>query len=397
MTNHTTSNKYIDPLGHLYLGDSNKLSISDKKIITIEEAILDYKNKKLSKSIQKKYFREQLQSVKNMNLPVIISFRDSYKDCCAIIKNVYKNNKIKGAIYISSINSLQLKFFKNLGMFFIITDDDINKKNNIISKIPQNKLLIAKKPSSLIKNKKQLSPKTFKRIIKDISLIRKKTSAKDIERINNYNIISFLRLPFRFEDTYVYQIRNSLYINMTNRCTNNCTFCPRLKEPVVKGYYLRLKKEPLSQEIIDEIKKRRNLKRFDEIVFCGYGEPTMRWKEVKKIAKWLKDKGCKVRINTNGHLNMIEKCNVVNEVEGLFDTISVSLNFHSDKLYNKYCNPIFGKKTYDQLLNFIKKAKEICPHVIVSVIEGHQDVDIKKSESIARKLGVKLRRRSYFK
>lgn len=324
-----------------------------------------------------------------------INYMVNKKKKITAVKKVYNKDKTRGAVYISSINSSQLKFFIKLGMFFIITSADINKKKNIISKIPQNRLLIANGRSFLFNNKgKHLNSKDLEKFIKSVSLIRKKTSSKDIERIIKYNTISFFELPFKPEDLYVYKIRNSLYINLTNKCVNNCVFCPREKEPVIKGYYLKINKEPSVKTVI---KKIGNPKKYDEVVFCGYGEPTLRLEEVKKIAKWIKRNRGKTRLNTNGQGSIIAGRDITPELKGLFDTISISLNFHNEDLYLKYCKPIFGKETWNKILDFAKKAKEVCPRIVLTVISGHKDVDINRCKKIADELNVNFRGRTYYK
>ena len=87
--------------------------------------------------------------------------------------------------------------------------------------------------------------------------------------------------------TVSYQIRNSLYLNLTQRCTANCVFCTRLTKPIVQGYNLALDREPTAQEVWDSID---DVKKYEEIVFCGYGEPTLRLDVIKEVAKKIKNK-----------------------------------------------------------------------------------------------------------
>ncbi|MFC2082344.1 TatD family nuclease-associated radical SAM protein, partial [Bacteroidota bacterium] len=106
--------------------------------------------------------------------------------------------------------------------------------------------------------------------------------------------------------TYTYQIRDSLYINVTNRCNADCVFCDRKGAATIEGYNLKMAKsdEPDADVYIMEI---GDPTKFKEIVFCGYGEPTIRWEIVKEVAKYVKDKGGKTRLNTDGHGNIINK------------------------------------------------------------------------------------------
>ena len=370
--------------------------IKKNKIIAIGVIGLDYHNKKASKNIQKKVFQRQLVLAKENNLPVIISCPKSYQDCYEILKKIYKD-KVKGVINFNSENKKQIKAFIDLGMFVSFSGDIISRRNKkaakIIPLVPQNKFLIR---SLNLKNKNKDYSKLIsdiKKTVEKIVLTRKRVSIEDIARITSYNAVSLFQLPVKLKDKYTYKIRNSLYINLTNRCTNKCDFCPRLKEPVVKGYYLKLKKEPTAKEVIKEID---NPKKFDEIVFCGYGEPTIRLKTMKKIAKWIKENGGKTRLDTNGLGSLIAGYNIAPQLKGLFDTISISLNFHNKNLYLKHCHPIFGEKTWKELLRFIEEAKEITPKVILTVIEKYKDVDINKCQKIADKLKVNFRRRTYY-
>ncbi len=374
--------------------------IKEKKIISIGEIGLDYADKKNNNDIQKIVFKKQLLLAKKYKLPIIVSCRFAYRDCYKIIKEIFgENNNIKGVLNFNSENKKQIKSFISLGMFISFSYNNYNLKNKkklfeIISTIPQDKLLIRslQNISSIIEYNKSLF--FLEKIIKTITKARKKVNIEDIKRITAQNAISIFGLSTKHEDVYVYKIRNSLYINLTNRCTNNCVFCPRIKNPTVKGYNLRISKEPSAIEII---KKIDNPKKYDEIVFCGYGEPTLRLQVVKKIAKWVKENKGKTRLNTNGHGNIIAGRDITSDLKNLFDIISISLNFHNKELYIKNCKPIFGKKTWDELLDFIRKIKNTCPNVIITAIEGYKGVNIIKCNGIAKKLRVKFRKRTYYK
>ena len=131
-------------------------------------------------------------------------------------------------------------------------------------------------------------------------------------------------------DTYVYSIEDdaehskTLYVNLTNKCSNACLFCIRNTVDEIKGKNMWLEKENV--EAKDVISQFENFDTPEEVVFCGYGEPFMKLDLLKEVAKYLKDNGIKVRVNTNGHGNFINKKSIVPEIKGLIDVISVSLN-----------------------------------------------------------------------
>jgi len=154
----------------------------------------------------------------------------------------------------------------------------------------------------------------------------------------------------------------------------------------VKGHLLRLDREPSEEEIRDSI---GDPKKFREIVFCGYGEPLQRLETVKNISQWVKEQGGRVRINTNGHANLIHNKNVLPELGGLVDSISISLDAHNEETYNAICKPVY-KNAYPAILEFVRQAKKVIPDVQVTVVTM-EGVDIERCRTIADELGVPLR------
>jgi TatD DNase family protein len=112
-----------------------------------------------------------------------------------------------------------------------------------------------------------------------------------------------------------------------------------MDDPSVKGYNLRLQTEPSAQELICEI---GDPTRFDEVVFCGYGEPTLRLGVIKEVARAVKARGGRIRLNTNGHGNLIHKRNILPDLAGLVDAVSVSLNAENAEKYLAICKPAYG-------------------------------------------------------
>lgn len=188
-----------------------------------------------------------------------------------------------------------------------------------------------------------------------------------------------------------YEINNALYLNLTNRCSNNCSFCVR-NHPEGIGFDLWLRKEPSLEEIIEDIK---NPERYSEVVFCGYGEPLERLREVIEICKYLKRKGVKTRINTNGQANLIWKRNIVPELEGLVDSISISLNAKNAGDYVKLCRPESGEAAYAAVLDFAKECVKYIPEVWLTVVDVISAYDIELCRSIACTMGAQFRVRHY--
>ena len=188
-----------------------------------------------------------------------------------------------------------------------------------------------------------------------------------------------------------YKIRNSLYLNITDRCTLVCQFCPKTQGvQKVHEYDLTLAQRPELDEIIRSI---GDPGAYDEIVFCGYGEPTLRLKVLKQVASWIKEHGGKVRINTDGLANLVNKRNVLPELKGLVDAVSVSLNAQEESVYNRHCQPALPG-SYQAMLDFLEQAPAWIPHVTATAIDGLDDVDIDACEKLADERGVEFRRRT---
>ncbi len=190
-----------------------------------------------------------------------------------------------------------------------------------------------------------------------------------------------------------YGLGESLYLNITNRCTNDCSFCVRRFEPGVGGYNLWLDKEPTTQEIINAI---GDPTKYKEVVFCGYGEPLLRLQVVVDVAKHLKKTypAVLIRVNTNGQANMIHHEDVTPEFEGIIDVLSISLNAENAEKYNELCNPEFGEDAFYSILEFTRKSKNHVPKVIVSVVNV-DEIDLEKSRKLAQELEVEFKVRNY--
>ena len=192
--------------------------------------------------------------------------------------------------------------------------------------------------------------------------------------------------------TITYTVGDSLYVNTTNRCSNSCDFCVRSHGEALYGD-LWLDHEPTKEEILADI-ERREPEKFPELVFCGYGEPTERQDDIVWVMRELKKKhpNLKIRINTNGQADLINGRDTTPELEGLVDTLSISLNCANAASYQKVCHSEFGEKAFDALIDYARRAKKYVPKVVFSVVRGSiPDSDIDICQKIADDAGVTLR------
>ncbi|MCL2838932.1 MAG: TatD family nuclease-associated radical SAM protein [Oscillospiraceae bacterium] len=193
-----------------------------------------------------------------------------------------------------------------------------------------------------------------------------------------------------------YELGNSLYINMTNRCSNDCEFCVRnLRDDVNGQDNLWLEREPTVDEIMEDISK-RDLSKYDEIVFCGFGEPMIRYDDVLNIAARLKASNSPpiIRVNTNGHGNLIAGRDITPELAGKIDVVSISLNAKNAAEYDKVCRSEYSEAAYAAMLDFAKLASKYA-RVILTVVDDMNAGDIEACRKIAKNLGVDFRVRTF--
>lgn len=192
------------------------------------------------------------------------------------------------------------------------------------------------------------------------------------------------------EPTLSYVIRDCLYLNITDRCTLVCQFCPKTQGVnQVHDFDLSLHQRPEYDDIIAAIGDPTDYK---EVVFCGFGEPTLRLKLLLQVAKYIKDRGGRVRLNTDGLASLVNKRNVLPEMAGLIDAVSVSMNAQNETLYDRHCCPAVSG-SYAAMLDFLRQAPNYIPEVTATAIDGLEGVDIAACEQLAHELGVNFRSR----
>ncbi|MBR2748392.1 MAG: TatD family nuclease-associated radical SAM protein [Firmicutes bacterium] len=192
-----------------------------------------------------------------------------------------------------------------------------------------------------------------------------------------------------------YEYGGGLYANITNKCPDRCEFCIRYMVDSLGGAdSLWLKREPTMEEIL-ELLDQWDLSKFEELVFCGYGEPTERLPELIETAEYARSKapGLKIRLNTNGLSDLINGRDTLPELSSVLDRISVSLNAKGPEEYLALCHPRFGIGAFEAMLDFTRRAKECIPDVTMSVVSGSIPYqDIEPCRRIAEEeIGVKFR------
>ena len=202
-------------------------------------------------------------------------------------------------------------------------------------------------------------------------------------------------MAMRDNAVITYQHGNGLYVNLTNRCPNSCDFCVRSYGDTLYGN-LWLDREPTVEEVIADIKA-QDLSTFDELVFCGYGEPTERLYDMLEVCRFVRSvSDISIRLNTNGQSELLWGKESTKRFEGLFDVVSISLNCADAASYDAVCHSRFGPDAYGAILEFASNVKPYVGEVVLSVVDTTiPPEDIEVCRATAERLGVTFRLREF--
>lgn len=188
----------------------------------------------------------------------------------------------------------------------------------------------------------------------------------------------------------------NIYVNLTNNCPCSCTFCLRNTKEMAESNSLWLDREPAAYEIIGEFEK-YDLTKFNEIIFCGFGEPLTRLDDLLEVAKYIKDRSrnTSIRVNTNGLADLIHKKETAPLLKDLINTVSISLNASNAEEYFRLTRSKFGIESYDAMLKFAVSCKEYVPNVIMTVVDCIGQEEIDACQVVCDTVGVPLRVRPF--
>ncbi len=368
-----------------------------RKVVAYGEVGLDYFYEHSIRTVQQRKFRDMLREARELRLPVIVHDRDAHEDTERIIAEEWPP-ELGGVMHCYSGDAAFALRMIDRGFHISIagpvTFPKAGALRDMVKQVPIERMLIETDAPYLAPQPvrgKRNEPAFVRHTAAMIAEV-KGLSFEDVARITGYNAMQLFGIgALPKQGMIAYPIRRSLYLNITNRCTAACTFCIRYHTDFVKGHNLRLNEEPSAEQVIAAI---GDPARYDEVVFCGYGEPLLRLDVVKAAAAEVKRRGGKVRIDTNGHGNLIHQRNILPELAGLVDAVSVSLNAQNAELYEKLTQPTFGPAAYGAVKEFISEAKKYIPDVAVTVVTA-PGVDVQACGKIADELGVRLRVREY--
>lgn len=369
------------------------------RLVAIGETGLDYHYDHSPREAQRKVFARQIELARELNLPIIVHSREADMDTMEILKAEGAGD-VGGVFHCFSGTKETAKQALDMGFYLsftgVVTFPKADALKEVVKYVPIEKMLIetdcpylAPAPHRGSRNEPSFVVETAKEIAKIKGL-----SIEDVGRITTLNAEELFGLRNSDDKAQIaYPIRKSLYLNITNRCSNHCSFCAKFQSYTVKGHYLRLRQEPAFADVIAAIGPDPEEK-YDEIVFCGFGEPLIRLDVVKQVGMHLKRRGCRIRIDTDGLANLVHGRNVLPELM-FVDTISVSLNAPDSAVYQKLIKTPFGDEAYPAILYFLRQAKKFIPKVIASAV-AVPGLDVEACRKVAEDdIGVKFRVREY--
>jgi TatD DNase family protein len=374
-----------------------KLASSSAKVVAIGEIGLDFYRDRSPREVQEEVFRRFIRVAREVALPLVVHDRDAHDRVMGILKEEGAA-QVGGVLHCFSGDPEMARECVDMG-FYISIPGTVTYSNNenlrqvIASTKIEHLLLETDCPYlSPVPHRGKRNEPAYVRITAEKVAEIKGLTLEDIARITSLNACRLFGLGAKKQNSKIaYRIRNSLYLNITNRCSNNCSFCAKFEDFTVKGHLLKLDHEPDAAEVLAAV---GDPSQYDEVVFCGYGEPLLRLDLIKDVAKELKLKGSRIRINTDGQANLVHGRNILPELEGVVDSISISLNASSAAEYLRLCHTPFGDAGFAGVCAFITEAKKYIPDVVASAVTV-PGVDIAAVRKLAASLGVIFREREY--
>jgi TatD DNase family protein len=384
------NNSLIDEIKHL---------AKHEKIVAIGEIGLDYFYDFSPKEKQMEAFKAQIDLALKINKPIIVHTRDSDDDMMNEIRS-HKDSGLKAQFHCFNGTLQNAKELIRLNHFISFAGNITFKKFDNLRDIAAN---LSMESIMLETDSPFMTPEPFRGKRNEpvnVKLVAEKLAeihhlnVEDVARLTSYNVFRMFGIGSKPGGiNFTYKIGDSLYINVTNRCDAKCEFCDREGDAVLNGYSLHMTKSDEPEALV-YIKEIGDPKQFKEIVFCGYGEPTIRWDVVKIIAKYVIEMGGKTRLITNGHGNLINKRDIVPELKGLINTVSISFNSPDARQYSELMG--LDTRYYNEMINFAKEAKNYVEKLVMTAI-SMDEINIEKARIIVEeKIGAEFRLRQYF-
>lgn len=375
--------------------------LPDPAVVALGEVGLDYHYDFAPRDVQIDVFRRQIALAVRAGRPLVIHCREAHDDCLRILSGGALPTPA-GVIHCYSSDLPTAQRYLALGFLIsipgIVTFRKSGDLADVVRGVPMERLLLETDSPYLAPEPfrgRRNEPAFVRSVAEAVARIRG-LSPEDVARITTRNAATLfgMTIPEAEGPSLAYSIRDSLYVNVTNRCTLACTFCHKHRDWVVRGHDLHLPGDPSEADLRAAIEA-SDPARWSEVVFCGYGEPLLRPDVVIAIAGDLKARGLRTRVNTDGLSSLVHGRDIPAELAGRIDCVSVSLNAPDAATYAHYCRSRHGAAAFDAVCAFIRRAREVLPEVWATAV-ALPGLDVEAVRRLAEDvLGVRFRARPY--
>jgi len=376
------------------------------EVVAWGEIGLEYHHDCAPHEVQKNVFLDQLRRARRLGLPVIIHDRDAHEDILSCLRQAedfpaYREPPY-GVMHCFSGDLEVAKQAVELGYLIsiagVVTFKNARDYQEIVRHLPLENLLVETDSPYLTPHPhrgKRNEPSFVRFTARKVAELQG-VELTELARVTTANARRLFNLPQNegHGGEIAYPLNGNLYLNLTSRCNNNCTFCVRHSKLGLGGYRLWLDQEPTAEELITAI---GDPSRYAEVVFCGFGEPLLRPATVIAVAGWLREQGATVRIDTNGSAHRTLELPVgelVKLLQPVVNRLSVSLNAADAESYKKLCRPREGEAAFEAVKEFVQTAVKAGIPVTCTAV-ALPELDINAIETLANSWGADFQARSY--
>jgi len=371
------------------------------KVVALGEFGLDYHYEHSPREVQKEVFAQGVRLARDLDLPLVVHTREADADTLSVLDRAAGGRMPRGTFHCFTgtadfaREALQRGFYVSFsGVLTFPNAEDVREAARAV---PLERLLAETDspycaPAPV--RGKTNEPAYVVHVIRALADLYG-LSEGDLRRITTRNACHLFGLALeRGGPCFVYPIRRSLYVNLTNECSNRCRFCPRSADDFsVKGHDLRLEREPSAGEVLKALDA-AGPRAFEEIVFCGFGEPTLRLDVLKEVGREAKRRwGLPTRLNTNGQGSALAGRDIAPELAETIDRVSVSLDAPDAATYERLCRPTIPG-AFEAVCAFIRSAKQFIPEVRATAVPV-PGLDLEAVRRLAADLGVEFHVRQY--
>jgi len=364
------------------------------RVVAIGEIGLDYHYNPDSAVVQRRVFRNQLALARELDMPVSIHCREAYDDLIEDIQTEKAEN-VGGVVHCFTGSLDDAKSLIDQGFYLgvggTITFPNAEPLRFVVQQVGIDYVVLETDSPYLApqtkrgrRNEPAHLPYTA-RVVADLT----GHGYRDVARTTRYNTLRAFRLSRDLQPQPVFVWEGNIYVNLTNDCTNDCSFCHKQGEGIARGVRLTVPEPPPAEAVLRCLEDEQ-FEHYDSVVFSGMGEPTLRLETLIHVAKVLREKGKRITLETNGQADLGRKHSAIDELEGVVDTLRVSLNAPDRETYNALCHPEDPERAFDGIVSFLKAAKGRFPEVAATTIEL-PEIDIEKVRHLAEdEIGVPL-------